>query len=471
MQSQDLWGILLFSALFSLLFVAAEVLQRKTKIDVEYTRKLVHLGSGFIAYFLPLFFQSHWPVLILALGSLAILWFAKRLKKLDSVHGVTRASSGALIYPISLYLLFLLAHDSPYSPLLFQIPVLVLAFSDTFGALVGRAYGTIKYKILGQTRSLEGSVAFMIVTFLTVHIPLLLSNRVDRLESILVALLIAVLVTAFEAISLGGSDNLFIPFGTYFVLARLLPLKSSDLSWLVFILLVLLGIGLLSYRQQRLTISGAIGAFLVGYGVWTLGGFAWFLPMLFFYMTYNLIEKFSSADSERTPLEREHYELSQIFFISITSLALVVAYSYTDWVQLFSPYLVTISANSSISWMSFLKQRPIFLRPIWMRLARWMIAFAAAWIPLIPFLWVSSPYSIEILSIIFIVLGGFLGMTLKEILGWTLQARYRCTVCGQELTKPTHCNALTQHTAGWRWLDIDRAHLISVALGATVGYI
>ncbi|MBI1743659.1 DUF92 domain-containing protein [Candidatus Acetothermia bacterium] len=468
MSERDIWGMLLFSALFGVLFAIAELLRRRTRIEVEYTRKLVHLGGGFIAYFLPLFFQSHWPVLILALGSLAILWFAKRLKKLDSVHGVTRASSGALIYPISLYLLFLLAQDSP---LLFQIPVLVLAFSDTFGALIGRAYGTIKYEILGQTRSLEGSIAFLVVTFLTVHIPLLLFSQVGRLESILISLLLAVLVTAFEAISLGGSDNLFIPFGTYFVLARLLPLKSSDLSWLVFILLALLGIGLLSYRQQRLTMSGAIGAFLVGYGVWTLGGFAWFLPILFFYMTYNLIEKFSRADSERTPLEREHYELSQIFFISITSLALVVAYSYTDWVQLFSPYLVTISANSSISWMSFLKQRPVFLRSIWMRLARWVIAFAATWIPLIPFLWVGSPYPLEIISIMIIVLGGFLGMTLKEILGWTLQARYRCTVCGHELTKPTHCDAPAQLVTGWRWLDIDRAHLISVALGATVGYI
>ncbi len=467
MSVYELQGILIFSALFGVLFASAELLKNKTRTPVEYTRKLVHLGGGFIAYFLPHYFQSHWPVLILALGAFAILWLSKRLKKLNSVHGVTRASSGALIYPLSLYLLFLLANNSA---LLFQIPVLVLAFSDTFGALVGQAYGTIKYKILGQVRSLEGSVAFLVVTFLTVHIPLLLFGDVGKLESLLIALLIAVLVTAFEAISLGGSDNLFIPFGAYFVLARLVPLDVSTLAWLVFVLLALLALGLLSYRQQQLTISGAIGAFLVGYGIWTLGGLEWFLPMLVFYLTYNLIERFSIPAPARTEIEQEEYELSQIFYVSFASLALAFAYSYTGWMQLFPIYLATVSANSSISWMTFLRKRTSLIQTFWFRVLRWLIAIAAGLLPLAPFLIVQS-HSLDIFSVIAILCGGFLSLFLKELIGWTVQATYRCTVCGLAQEKQHHCNAPARHIAGWRWLDIDRAHLISVVIGSSIGYL
>jgi phytol kinase len=467
-SAHDLWGVLLFSALFGFLFLMAELLKRKTSLEIEYTRKLVHLGGGFIAYFLPQYFQSHWPVLVLAIVSFVTLWLSRRFKKLDSIHGVMRRSSGALIYPVSLYGLFLLSQSTP---LLFQIPVLVLAFSDTFGALIGQAYGRIKYEVLGQTRSLEGSITFMLVTFLTVHIPLLLSHQVSPLDSLLIALLLAVLVTAFEAISLGGSDNLFIPFGTYFVLARVLHLKSEDLVGAVLILVTLLAVGLASYRQQRLTMSGAIGAFLIGYGTWMLGGFDWFLPLLFFYLTYNLIERFSLDQPIRSPLERGQYELSQIFFVSIASLVIVVAYSYTGWSQLFAPYLASVSANSSISWMTFLKQRPLFFQSSWMRLTRWTISVTASLIPLAPFLAISSPYPLDIISVIVIVLGGLLALSIKEFLGWTVQAYYHCTVCGLTQTKPFHCSESARHTAGWRWLDIDRAHVISVSLGSALGYL
>jgi phytol kinase len=467
MSEYNLWGLLIFSGLFTLLFASAELLKTKTRIPIEYTRKLVHLGGGFIAYFLPHYFDSHWPVLILTLGAFAILWLSKRLKKLDSVHGVARVSQGALIYPISLYLLFLLANNSA---LLFQIPVLVLAFSDTFGALIGQAYGTIQYKILGHVRSLEGSIAFLVVTFLTVHIPLLLFGNVGKLESLLIALLIAVLVTAFEAISLGGSDNLFIPFGAYFVLARLLPLDISTLSWLVFVLLFLLALGLLSYRQQQLTIGGAIGAFLVGYGVWTLGGLEWFLPILVFYLTYNLIERFSASASARTELEQEEYELSQIFYVCLASLAFVVAYSYTGWVQLFPIYLASVSANSSISWMTFLKKRAPRRQTGWLRSLRWLVAIAAGLIPLAPFLIVLSPSHLDVFAIIAILAGAAVSIFLKELFGWTVQASYQCAVCGLSQEKRTHCNAPAQHNAGWSWLNIDRAHLISIVIGSSLGY-
>ncbi len=121
--------------------------------------------------------------------------------------------------------------------------------------------------------------------------------------------------------------------------------------------------------------------------------------------------------------------------------------------------------------MTFLKQRPLFFRSSWMRLTRWTISLTASLIPLAPFLAISSPYPLDIISVIVIVLGGLLALSIKEFLGWTVQAYYHCTVCGLTQTKLFHCSRSAEHTSGWRWLDIDRAHVISVSVGSALGYL
>ena len=73
---------------------------------------------------------------------------------LPSIHGVQRPTGGALLYPfVVLLVLFLSAGD----PLRFQIPILLLAFSDALAAVVGLAYGRLHFRIFNDQRSVEGS--------------------------------------------------------------------------------------------------------------------------------------------------------------------------------------------------------------------------------------------------------------------------------------------------------------------------
>ncbi len=57
--------------------------------------------------------------------------------------------------------------------LLYVVPILVLTFADAAAALVGVAFGRLRYSTVGGSKSLEGSAAFLGVAFLCAGMSLL----------------------------------------------------------------------------------------------------------------------------------------------------------------------------------------------------------------------------------------------------------------------------------------------------------
>lgn len=274
-----------YAGLFLLTFVLAEVGKRRLALPVEVTRKFVHLGSGVLVAMLPCFFKSMATVVVLSLSFFAILVASRALGLLSSVHGVERRSAGAYVYPLSVLGVLVLSGGGGVS---FSIPVLVLAFSDAFAAVVGKAYGRVHFRIYDQTRSLEGSTAFLVTTFIVIHVPLLLSGRVGPPESLLIALLLAFVVTCFEAIAVRGYDNVLIPVATLFALERMIPHSLEVLVERALALGIIVAVGFMTFRRRRLTVAGLLGALLLAYGAFALGGPAWLLPLVAFYFTYNV---------------------------------------------------------------------------------------------------------------------------------------------------------------------------------------
>lgn len=263
---------------FGALFVAAEVWRRRGAPPVEWTRKLVHMGGGIVCGAFPWLFESHWSVLALAALSAGTLTLGRRARLLTSVTGVERRSHGEIWFPVAVYVLFAVAR---HQPAYYAISLAVLVFSDAAAALIGRAYGRLAYAVGEDRKSIEGSVVFFVVTFLAVHLALLLGTPMERTASVLVAAQIALLVASFEAISLRGNDNFVVPLGTYYLLVKMTPHTATEIGTQLLAQLGLLVLAsVIAWRTRFLTLSGAVAAHLVLYAAFSLGGPAWTLAPL-----------------------------------------------------------------------------------------------------------------------------------------------------------------------------------------------
>ena len=66
-----------------------------------------------------------------------------------------------------------------------------------------------------------------------------------------------------------------------------------------------------------------------------------------------------------------------------------------------------------------------------------------------------------------IAIGGTAGMLADSLLGASLQARWRCTLCGALIEAPVHdCGGGGAPASGWRWLDNDAVNAVATLVGA-----
>lgn len=208
---------------FLLLFAALEVWSRKTSVRPETTRKLLHVGSGILTLAFPFVFVELWPVALLSGGAGLVLAAARFVPVLRARCGgvvgrVERASWGEFYFPLSVVILFWLSLGE--HELLFVIPVLVLTLADTAGAVVGTRFGMTRYCDAGK--SVEGSLAFAVVAFVSVCAPLMAWSRVGAPEALMTAATLALLLALLEGAAQRGLDNLLIPIAGYGLLRGIL---------------------------------------------------------------------------------------------------------------------------------------------------------------------------------------------------------------------------------------------------------
>ena len=177
----------------------------------ELVRKLFHIGGGVTRPVAAVAVRHDAPVLPGrgADGMFAALRLVGRLRR-----GVGRCCSGGartageFCYLASMALLFWLSDGDR---LLYSVPLLMLALGDTFAALVGKQYGKLPLRMAATRKSYEGAAAFFLTAFFCVHVPVLLSGATGRLESLLVAAGVGLIVMMAEAAAWWGLDNLVIP--------------------------------------------------------------------------------------------------------------------------------------------------------------------------------------------------------------------------------------------------------------------
>lgn len=197
-----------------LVIISAEAIARSGKWGAEASRKVVHIGVGnviLLAWWLQI---PAWIGIGAAVLASGVTLLSDFYPILQSVSGIGRKSWGTFFYSVSIGIL--IAYFWPKEPAYAVLGVLVMTWGDGLAAIFGQRFGKHLYQIWDITKSWEGSLMMLFISFLITgsmswHLGITLEM------SIAIAAAVAVIATGLEAFSKYGVDNLTVPLGSAFL--------------------------------------------------------------------------------------------------------------------------------------------------------------------------------------------------------------------------------------------------------------
>jgi len=371
------------------LILGVRAAQRRFAWEPELSRKSIHVAMGLVCVSFPWLFHQSWAVWLLAGGATLTLLAVRRLPLLKARFGqvfcgVERESWGELLFPLAVAFLFWLSRGSI---LLFCIPVLILSFADAVAALVGKRYGYARYETDDGWKSIEGSSAFFVAAFVCTAIPLWFYSGAGRTDCLLIASVMGFILVLIEAIAWRGLDNLFIPIVSYICLVRMLQLPALTLS-LHLVVLVSIILALAFWRRTtRLTQSAAIGAALILFVTWSVGGWRWLIAPLVTSAGYTFLC--------RQPAENPHrHTVHAIACIGGVGLCWLCIWQVTSSVHGVFAYGVGYAANLGMIGLSHFAQQKMSRSIVVAILKAVVLCY---WLMAVPYLivWHDNPNAIQ----------------------------------------------------------------------------
>ncbi|RQW20023.1 DUF92 domain-containing protein [Bacillus sp. C1-1] len=255
------------------------------------------------------------------------------------------------------------------------------------------------------------------------------------------------------------------------------------IGWLSFILLVCVSL----FMLQKLTISGAVAAFVVG-TVTVIGvGSAGLLLFAVFFGSSIILGKLKGAHVDHEVVQKHgKRDAFQVIanggYAAICSLCLVIFPSLaTLFIAGFVGCLATAMADTWASEIGKLSQDKPFDLFSGKKVEKGVsggitslgmaAAFAGSFLlagTAIVIWW--NETSVSYLWLFFFTLIGFLGNVLDSVLGSTVQGLYRCPSCGLETEKTYHCEK-TVRIKGLSVVTNDVVNLCCTGAGALMGVI
>jgi phytol kinase len=198
---------------FGFIAVATLLLQRK-RLDATAARKVIHIGVAHWWLIAMAVFDDPWvasigPASFIVINAL-VLW-KQVLPAMN--EGADRRNIGTVYFPISLLVLVNLCWRGIIPPWVGGIGILVLGWGDGLAALIGSSAKSPAFVSFGGRKSLAGTAAMFIASFLVAFLFTLLFNTSWQGvgPAALVALAVSAVATVVEIVTPLGIDNLTVP--------------------------------------------------------------------------------------------------------------------------------------------------------------------------------------------------------------------------------------------------------------------
>ena len=211
---QNWIGILVSYIFIFLMIIGGKLFE---KIGKEASRKFIHIMLGNWWLIAMYFFNNVWFAAFVPLTFVIINYisYKKDIIKVMEREEDKKDGLGTVYYACSLLILVIITFGVLNKPILGLVPIFVMAFGDGLAAIFGKLIKSKKYKVYDTEKSIAGSLTMFIVSFIIISIYLVYINSTFwYLKGIIISLIITVL----EAISIKGTDNITVPIATLIML-------------------------------------------------------------------------------------------------------------------------------------------------------------------------------------------------------------------------------------------------------------
>ncbi len=224
MDRHNLIALLLsFGFLLGTLLVA-ELSHRLWGASRFFCRKLVLISIGMWSVATVRIFTSWKWGLVPPLTMAALYYASYRYDLFQAIEDEERVNLGLVFFPLSIALLlgWFWRPGSPDDAGYIAVAALMATtWGDTAAALVGRHFGTRRYRFSGHPRTMEGTLALFLAASAVIAPVLAIGGRMDWHQSVAFALIAGTVAASVEIVSVYGSDNLTVPCAVAFTLHSL----------------------------------------------------------------------------------------------------------------------------------------------------------------------------------------------------------------------------------------------------------
>lgn len=207
----------IFGLIVSLLYVGIIIVSAKVfeKAGKEASRKYIHIMLSNWWIIAMIFFDNmYWaaaaPAIFVIINYLSYKkGIIKVMERDDSDDN--KESLGTVYYALSLLILALITFGPLNNPIIGLCGILVMGYGDGLAAVIGQAVKSKEFIIAGNKKSVAGSLAMFCVT-LMIFVGFLVYGNSEYVA--IKSILVAILMTIVEAVSIKGTDNITVPLIT-----------------------------------------------------------------------------------------------------------------------------------------------------------------------------------------------------------------------------------------------------------------
>lgn len=214
----NILGIIISFVYIASLMLAAKYFE---KFDKEASRKFIHILLANWWLIAMAFFDNIIYAIIppIAFTIINFISYKGNVIKVMERDEESQDGLGTVYFAFSLIPLVILSYVVTNNPLIGLVGFFIMTYGDGFASIVGKSFKSKEYKVFGSTKTLAGSAVMFVISLIITLAVFAYSNTEGF---ILKSIILSIIATILEAISVKGTDNLTVPIITslitYFII-------------------------------------------------------------------------------------------------------------------------------------------------------------------------------------------------------------------------------------------------------------